>query len=249
MSSRSYKARGIVLRARNLGESDKIYTLFTDAHGKCDMVAKGVRRLSSRTASRLEFGAEAFLLLHRGRTLDTIVSAEPLRSRRSAITRPAGYVTAHMMIELVDVFCEPGLPIPEVYALLNGALDALATVEEPPGLIPRFELRLLVVLGFAPYATGCVECGCGFEGKPAWVHPDAGGLACEECKPYGNADLMLEPRDIVNFRLLAAPRASGVRAAVTATPAAARAIDAFLLHHLGRRPKSHGVFREIATVE
>jgi DNA repair protein RecO (recombination protein O) len=244
MNSRSYKANGIVLRARNLGEADKNFTLFTDAHGKRDVVAKGVRRLKSRTASRLEFASEASFVFYQGRNLDCITAAELLRSRRPAITQPEGFVAAHMMIEPIDALCEPELALPEVYALLNGALDALAAVADPQGLLPRFQARLLGALGFAPYDAGCVECGCALE-KEAWAHVDAGGLACARCRPSEGDALMLESRDILNFRALAAPRASSARAALRATPAAARAMDIFLSYHLGRRLKSRGVLREM----
>ena len=41
---RTYKTRAIVLRARNLGEADKIYTLFTQERGKIDAVGSYVHR-------------------------------------------------------------------------------------------------------------------------------------------------------------------------------------------------------------
>ena len=52
-----------MLRARNLGEADKIYTLFTRERGKIDAVAKGVRRTKSSLGGRLEFMNEVALRL------------------------------------------------------------------------------------------------------------------------------------------------------------------------------------------
>ena len=106
---RTYKTRAIVLRARNLGEADKIFTLLTDARGKLDAVAKGVRRAKSHVAGRLEFASEAFLTMHRGRNLDVIVSADIVRSRFASVVDPGAFATAHMLVELVDAFCEPDL--------------------------------------------------------------------------------------------------------------------------------------------
>ena len=45
-----------MLRARPLGEADRIIRLFTSERGKLDAVAKGVRRAKSHFAGRLEFG-------------------------------------------------------------------------------------------------------------------------------------------------------------------------------------------------
>jgi DNA repair protein RecO (recombination protein O) len=245
MTSRGYKARAIVLRARCLGEADKIFTLFTEEHGKRDAVAKGVRRGKSRISGKLEFGAEAFLLLHRGRNLDVIASADILQSRWSAITQPGAYATAHMMIELIDAFCERDFAVPEAYTLLNAALSALCAAADPTLLIPRFEARLLAALGFAPYDADCVRCGSSFEGKAAWADLEAGGLSCEGCRPQGSGLFALDPHETANFQQLAAPRAPGVRAVVAAAPAAARAIDAFLTYHLGRRLKAARLLEEL----
>jgi recombinational DNA repair protein (RecF pathway) len=197
-----------------------------------------VRRGKSKIAGKLEFGAEAFLLLHQGRNLDVIAGAETLQSRWNTITRPAAYAAAHVMIELVDAFCERDFSMPKVYVLLNAALGALDGACDPVQLIPRFEVRLLAALGLAPYDTGCVQCGLIFEGEAAWADVDAGGLACRACRSQGTDALALEPHEVRNFQLLGAARAPGVRAAVTAVPAAARAIEAFLTYHLGRRPKA-----------
>lgn len=42
--ARSYKTRGVILRARPLGEADRIITMFSSERGKLSAVAKGVRR-------------------------------------------------------------------------------------------------------------------------------------------------------------------------------------------------------------
>ncbi len=39
-----YRTEAIVLRTRNLGEADKILTLFTESRGKVSAVARGSRR-------------------------------------------------------------------------------------------------------------------------------------------------------------------------------------------------------------
>jgi DNA repair protein RecO (recombination protein O) len=235
-AARSYKTRAIVLRARNLGEADKIFTLFTDARGKLDAVAKGVRRAKSHVAGRLEFASEAFLTMHRGRNLDIIVSADIVRSRFASVVDPGAFATAHLLVELVEAFCEPDLAMAEVYALSSSG--------EPAVIVPRFELRLLDLLGFAPAADACVRCDAPFEGAGAWADLEAGGLVCEGCRPPGNDLYALEPADVQNFRALGARRGSR-GAALAATPAVTRAVDAFVSYHLGKRPKSTRLLDEL----
>ncbi len=244
-AARSYKARGFILRARSLGEADRIYTLFTDERGKLDAVAKGVRRAKSRLAGKLEFMAEASLTLHRGRTLDVIVSAEIESTHWRAIVEPAAFATAHVAAEIVDAFCEPDLPLPEVYALLRGLTGAIGASAQPSGLLPRFELRLLDALGIGPSAEACVGCGRPLAGLAAWADLEAGGLACEACRPH-QADLHpLDARDVANFHALGAPRGGTVRPSIRAHPAVARAVEAFVAYHLGKHPKAGKLLAEL----
>ena len=244
-SERSYKVRGIVLRARNLGEADKIYTLFTVERGKLDAVAKGVRRAKSQLAGRLEFTSEVALGMHRGRNLDVITSADILREHWTAIVEPDAFATAHLLVELVDAFSEVELAQPDVYVLLRGALHALCTTPEPARLIPRFALRLLGALGFAPACDACVRCGDAFAASSAWADLEAGGLACERCRPHRADALALAPLDVANFQGLGAGVGGRVPPALGATGAAARAIDAFVTWHLGKRPRAARVLGDL----
>src|SRR5215472_7205703 len=105
-SARSYKTRGIVLRARPLGEADRIVTLFTTESGKLDAVAKGVRRARSHLAGRLEFANECDFQMHRGRSLDVIVSADIVNAPWQSLVEPDRFAIAQLVSELVDAFCE-----------------------------------------------------------------------------------------------------------------------------------------------
>ncbi len=246
--ARAYKTHAIVLRARNLGEADKIFTLFTDERGKVDAVGKGVRRAKSQLAGKLEFMSEATLTLHRGRHLDVITSAEIERAHWLEIVDPARFATAHLVAELVDAFCEIDLALPEVYAMLRGALRAIAGSDDPAGFMPRFELRLLGALGYGPASDACVRCDAPLGGVEAWADIEAGGLACGGCRPHRADVYALAPADVQNFRGLAAGAGEAVPAVTRATPAAARAVDAFLTWHLGKRPKSSKLLDDLAHV-
>jgi DNA repair protein RecO (recombination protein O) len=235
-----------VLRARNLGEADRIFTLFTKSSGKIDAVGKGVRRTKSTLGGRMQLLTESTLTLHRGRSLDIITSAVTVKSHWTGLTEPRALAAASLIAEIVDMFCEPELPLDEIYALLANASLAIAGSAAPATLVPRFELRLLHALGLAPPDDACIRCGGGFNEHGAWVDIDAGGLGCEGC--YGARGDMhaLDTADIENFRALGAPRGAGARASVNATPKVARAIDDLITFHLGRRPRSRALLDAFA---
>lgn len=236
--SRSYKTSAIVLRGRTYGEADRILTLFTTERGKIDAIAKGVRRTKSHLAGRLEFSNEALLTMHRGRNLDVVVSADIEQAHWQSLVAPERYAAANLIVEMVDAFCEPDLPLPDVYELLTAVLRALGKSDDPFSLVPRFSLRLLDALGLAPPVEACVRCGASLAGKTAWLDLEQGGFAGEECRVTWRDVPNLDEADVANLRALAAPRGGEIRPALRATRRVAQAIEALVNHHLGRRPKA-----------
>ncbi len=224
------------MRGRQLGEADRILTLFTLESGKLDAVAKGVRRSRSHLAGRLEFFNECEFLMHRGRSLDVIVSAEIRRSPWSRLVEPDRYAVAAVVGELVDAFCEPDLALPDVYELLEGAIAAIAASASPRRLLPRFSLRLLEMLGLAPPLTTCVRCGGPLPPGSAWLDAQAGGVVGAGCLERRRDLPELVERDLENLRALARPKS--LRATLAATPGARSAVEELVAHHLGKRPKA-----------
>lgn len=228
----------MVLRGRQLGEADRIVTLFTLERGKLDAVAKGVRRPRSHLAGRVEPFTESDFLMHRGRSLDVIVSAEIRSAHWSALVEPQRYAVAAVLAELLDAFCEPDLALPEIYELLVGAIAAVAASASPRSLLPRFSLRLLEMLGLAPPLETCVRCGAALRAGSAWLDAQAGGLVDGACRERWQDLPELDERDVENLRALAMPKGHRLGAALLATPRAGAAVDELVAHHLGKRPKA-----------
>jgi len=244
--ARTYKTRGVVLRGRPLGEADRIFTLFTSARGKLDAVAKGVRRPKSQLSGRLEFGNECELGMHRGRSLDVIVSADILHAPWSRLVEPERYAVASVVAELIDAFCEPDLALPDAYTLLTGMIEAVERSAQPRALLPRFSLRLLDVLGLAPPWDACVRCGRGLGSGAAWLDAQAGGPIDDACRERWRDLPEFDARDRENFRAVGTAK-RGTAPAVRATPRVAAAIEDLLAHHLGRRPKAGAHLSEFVT--
>ncbi|MBV9232472.1 MAG: DNA repair protein RecO [Candidatus Eremiobacteraeota bacterium] len=233
------------MRRRQLGEADRIVTLFTQEHGKIEAVAKGARRPRSHLAGRLEFGNECSLEMHRGRSLDVIVAAEILRAHWTQIVEPARYVVASVIAELVDAFSEPEMAMPDVYELLCRAVAAVATSSAPGALLPRFSLRLLDLLGLAPPLESCIRCGGALSRERMWLDAQAGGVLHDACRERWRDLAELQPVDLDNLRALARPK--GGDAVVAATPGSASAAEELIAHHLGRRPKATAELNELGA--
>jgi DNA repair protein RecO (recombination protein O) len=97
-----YRDQGVVLRTIKLGESDRIISIATEAHGKVRAVAKGIRKTKSRFGARLEPITHVSLMLYEGRELDTITQAETLDHFRPIREDLARVGKATAMLEAVD---------------------------------------------------------------------------------------------------------------------------------------------------
>ena len=73
---RSYLVEAMVLRRVDFGEADRVLVLFTREHGKLSVVAKGIRRFSSRSAGHLELFTNSEIQLAKGKNLDVVTQVE-----------------------------------------------------------------------------------------------------------------------------------------------------------------------------
>ncbi|MDO8506232.1 MAG: DNA repair protein RecO, partial [Candidatus Limnocylindria bacterium] len=181
MASRTYRAEAIVLRTVDLGEADRILVLFTRHFGKVHVVAKGIRRATSRMAGHAEPLTHATYQLARGRELDVLTGAEAraiypaLREDLSRIA--AGWYCA----ELIDRFTVERAPAAPLFDLLETALRHL-DADFPSSLVCRwFDLHILDRSGFRPELADCVSCRLPLEEQEnAWSAP-SGGALCVSC--------------------------------------------------------------------
>jgi DNA repair protein RecO (recombination protein O) len=181
VSSRTYRAEAIVLKTNDFAEADRILVLFTRHFGKVRVVAKGIRRATSRMAGHAEPLTHATYQLARGRELDVLTGAEAravypeMRDDLSLIA--AGWYVA----ELVDRFTPDRVPSAPLFDLLETALRGLDAGIDAPVVCRWFDLHLLDRSGFRPELGECAQCRKALaEETNAW-EPAAGGALCASC--------------------------------------------------------------------
>lgn len=202
-----YRDDGVVLRTQKLGEADRIITLLTRQNGRVRAVARGVRRTKSRFGARLEPFTHVDVLVHPGRSLDTITQAEVIRSygARLAADYPR-YTAGTAMLETAERFTpvesEPAI---RQFLLLVGGLRTLGEAMEPgePGetgepvrtvpqlreprlVLDAYLLRSLSLEGYTPALTECARCGSAGVPLVAFAVA-AGGIMCDNCRTPGAA--------------------------------------------------------------
>lgn len=142
---KAYRVEGIVIRRKNFSEADRILTLFTKNHGKIKILAKGVRRITSRRGPNIELFNQVQLSIHKGRNFDILTEAEVLNSFPRIKKNLDLVGLAFHICEIVDGLCPEHQSHPRVYGLILELFNELNH-----GLIHSFEKNLLTELGYLP---------------------------------------------------------------------------------------------------
>ncbi len=201
MSSRirSYNTEGVILRRRNFGEADSIFTVFSPTVGKFDAIAKGVRKPSSRMRGHLEPLTRSQMHLGQGRNLDVFTQAETVAAYRSVREDLDRLTLAIYCCELIDRFTVDRVPQAELYHLLNELLEGLDS-SAPLTIGRAFELRILSLTGYELQLVGCALCGRKLPEADALFSAAAGGLVCEACRPSAGSGRIISVRAIKVLR-------------------------------------------------
>jgi DNA repair protein RecO (recombination protein O) len=180
---RLYRTEAVVLRRVDLGEADRILTVYSPEYGKLRLVAKGVRKVRSRKAGHLEPFTRVELQIARGHELDVITQAEALGLHPGLGHDLERFGYAAYVVELMDRFTVQEGESRGLYRLLVDTLDRLAEAFEPAAVVGYYQLRLLDLLGYRPELFRCL--GCGREVRPVdqYFSAAAGGVLCPECGP------------------------------------------------------------------
>jgi DNA repair protein RecO (recombination protein O) len=178
---RLYRTQAVVLKRMDLGEADRIVTLFSRDEGKIRAVAKGVRRSTSRSAGHLEPFTLSDVLFAAGRELDVISQADTLESFRVLRENLDLTTHAYYLAELVDLLTEDRFENRGVFDALVQGLHELTHWRDGRVVLVAFHLRLLEALGYRPELRECV--GCRAQIAPDRNHFSAvlGGVLCPGC--------------------------------------------------------------------
>jgi len=176
------KDDAVVLRTYKSGEADRVVVLWTRAHGKVRVLAKGVRKSTSRLGGNLETLAYVTvdLVATRGEfyVARHVQHREHLATLRSSYSRiSAGYA----VVEAVDAIPSDGVPDEEIFDLLTRVLLTLDDASFDPALVPAsFYFRLLALDGSEPVVDVCVNCGR--PGPLVAFDAQIGGTLCDQCR-------------------------------------------------------------------
>jgi DNA repair protein RecO (recombination protein O) len=215
----SFRAEAIVIKHADVGEADRIITVFARQQGKLRVRAKGVRKIRSRRAGHLEPFTHVSLQLAKSRDLPIVTQAETVDGFAALRDDLKLLSYANYVAELLDKFTYEEGEHAALFNLFRDTLRRLAAPGNDPLLVMRYyEMRLLDNAGFRPELFHCVLCGGEIQAESQYFSAAQGGVVCRNC---GHQVSGMLPISLDALRYLRHFQRSPYKEAARAAPTAA----------------------------
>jgi DNA repair protein RecO (recombination protein O) len=243
----------LVLRAVDLGESDRVVHLLTPETGRIAAIAKGARRSTKRFPGTLDFFNQLNVSLERKRGVAQLARLEHAKLIRAfhGLRENAGrFALGCYLLELLDRLAPEGGRRGDLAALYRFSLDALAAIDAlppAPRLRTLLELRLLAAVGLRPELARCVRCARAITTPRAQFWIAEGGAICGACAQMHEQGIAIHLGTLRALeQSLAFPLASTGRIALgdAALREAQTVIGRFLRFHVGVELRSEPFLRD-----
>jgi len=149
-SQKSYSLSALVIKRKNIGDGDKVLTVFTRQKGKVRLLAKGIRKVGSRRAPHLELFSHVDLFVHKGRTWDLITDATATSIYETKLPTLAHVSVAYCMAEVIDAMLPDNEAHEEVFTLFIASMNELIKTPEEDTLLrlAQFLREFLILTGY-----------------------------------------------------------------------------------------------------
>ncbi len=249
-----FSTPAILLRRTDYGDFDIITTFFTLHRGKLSLIAKAAKKSTKRFAGILELFSELEVVGRTGRGKGLAVLQEAVLKQPFAAIRSDFMKTtyASYWAELVYNWVEENFQQKSLYHLLLHVLSALDSGSTPEAVLHLlFQIRLLVLTGHRPTLKHCSQCRKALEDmgrEKVAVDMQRGGIFCADCAPAAASRTALSRGTIKQLLWLESgpfAKAARIKFSPAALKEATAFVEAFVLYHLGRAPRSLKFLRQI----
>ncbi len=196
-----------MVRARNLGEADRIVILLTPTRGLVSCVARGARRTSSKTGGHVDLLRHITAHVSEGRSdLHVIGQVETLNAYLGLRRDFERLTLASHFAEMCERFSLPSAANPGIFNLLRQSLTYIETADKSvlPLLRLWHEMTLLSTVGLQPQLQRCVRTGTDIPPGNHWFSASEGGIVkrVDQSKITANMGNTPEPASINEYSSL-----------------------------------------------
>ena len=144
----------IVLSRRDFREFDQIISLYTREYGKLELLARGVKKITSKNSAHLEPFSIVDIEIAVGKEIDHLTKVQPVAYFKNIRTDLYKSLAAQYVVSLTDKLMQVGERDERIFELLLSWLQ-FVNIQYPISniqlLLDGYIVKLLYCLGFAPF--------------------------------------------------------------------------------------------------
>jgi DNA repair protein RecO (recombination protein O) len=193
---KSFKTLGIVLRKREWRGADLLFSVYTREFGRIEVVATGVKKITSKLHGHLSSLGLVELVFVEGKNFNKLTHAFLVEKFDLKTGEDLSYWSAIAEIFLESFRTEEKNII--VWDILVGALKAIldsGDKEKKKFILNIFLIKIIITMGYELKLDNCVSCGNALA-TPYRFNFEERGFICRNCSR--GEDLFIEK----NFELL-----------------------------------------------
>jgi DNA repair protein RecO (recombination protein O) len=180
-----YKSRGFVVNRADRSESDRVFTIITDNFGRLEIVAKAIRKITSKLKSGIDFFSFSEIEFIQGKSYKTLTDAIFVKKFSNIILDPEKLKIANKITGVINDFVNGQEKDETLFFLINESFEKLNDM-----LLKRKNYNFIYYYflwnffsgqGYQPEVYRCVACHTKLNPCGIYFSNKGGGVICGNC--------------------------------------------------------------------
>lgn len=177
MTTNEVVVEGVILKQTPYKENDMILHVYTKEYGKIGVLARGIRKMTSKNAGACQSMMISEMTIHLKKGLSSLIKATPVHYLRHMKESIDSEIIGNYILEYFYRYIEENNPREADYEILIDSLKALDQGYQPLLVYLLFNVFVLDDNGVSIDVEGCVLCG---SKQVVSISLEDGGFLCLE---------------------------------------------------------------------
>ncbi|MDO8240380.1 MAG: DNA repair protein RecO [Candidatus Moranbacteria bacterium] len=200
-----YKYQGIILNKREVGEVDRIYTIYTFEAGKIRVLGKGVRKPNAKLAGNLESVTQAEIFMSKNKGMGKITGSIAINNFSNIKSNLDLVNRVFYVFKILARIISEEEKDEKIFLLLEKYLttmDANEVGEDKADILTLGLLfQILAEMGYRLEMEKCVHCEKKLLLENNYFSISRGGVLCANCQNVENKKILISNEAIKLIRI------------------------------------------------
>lgn len=180
-----HRTKGFVFKKTDMGEADRIYSIFTEDYGRLEIFGKAIRKINSKLKNGIDifyFSEIEFIQGKNNRTLTGAIKKKKFGSMDMDLEK---IKIAHKIASVLDNFLKGQEKDNNILDLLNEIFEKLnnqQVIKNQRLIYCYFIWNFLHAQGYGSELYSCILCHNKLNQDNIYFSSKEGGLICEKCQ-------------------------------------------------------------------